>query len=107
MGLNLNLIMKALRDKDIVFNNKSDTLEDIARTNNITPMEIYKIIRVHKLPDPDTDNRPLTAQNIEAKYSGTGLGRKTLAEICREVGVDLQEALNKLENAGIKATGDV
>ena len=81
-------------------------MEDIARRNNTTPMAIYGIMRSYTLPVSTRDAELSSAEDIEAKFSGKGLGRKTLAEVCRESGVDLQVALDRLSRAGISAKGE-
>lgn len=104
MGLDINAVVRALEEKQVKFTGKKDSLENIARANGKTPMEIYEIIRVYKLPESE-QTKPLTVEDIEAKYAGTGLGRKTLEEVCGEIGIDLQSVLNKLNAVGIQAAG--
>ncbi|MCW8928943.1 MAG: DUF4405 domain-containing protein [Gammaproteobacteria bacterium] len=105
MGLDINKVMKALHDKEIQFTGKKDSLDAIARKNNTTPMSIYEIIRVHQLPRLPKETGELSPEEIEAKFSGTGLGRKTIEEICLEVGIDLDVALERLSKADISASG--
>ena len=45
----------------------------------------------------------LSPEEIEAKYSGTGLGRKSLEEICQEIDIGVELGLEKLSAAGISA----
>jgi len=48
----------------------------------------------------------LSPEEIEAKFSGAGLGRKNVSKICLEIGVDLKIGLGRLSKAGISARGD-
>ena len=106
MGFDINEVMKTLKAKGIQFKGKKDTLENIARKNNTTPMSIYEIIQLHKSPVLQKNSGELSPEEIEAKFSGTGLGRKNVAEICLEIGVDLEIGLGRLSKAGISAIGD-
>lgn len=106
MGFDIKKVTKELKAKDIQFTGKNDTLENISRKNNITPMSIYEIIRVHQLPVSEQDTGLSSPEEIEERFSGTGLGRKSLAEICIESGIDLEVALDRLSKAGISASGE-
>ena len=106
MNLDLDKVMSELAENNIRFTGKKDTLENISRRNNTTPMHVYGMINKHKLSDSMEDQVQLSPESIEAKYSGTGLGRKSLSKICLEVGIDLQVGLDRLSKAGISADGD-
>lgn len=107
MGLDVDAGLAALRGAGIQFNGSSDRLEDVARRNQITPMEVYELLLPHKkVMVPRLKKEPLTAAEIEAKYSGTGLGRKTVAEVSKEIGTPLQSSLSMLKAAGIEAKAE-
>ncbi len=106
MDFDINKVTTALDAKGIEFTGIKDTLDNIARNNNTTPMAIYEIIRVNKLPLEQKNNELLSFDVLEAKFSGTGLGRKTFAEICREIGIDLEVGIDRLSKAGISASGE-
>lgn len=106
MNFDLNKVMQELQTHGIKFSGKKDTLENIARANNTTPMAVYGLINKHVKEDHPLPLKTLTPEDIEARYSGTGLGRKTLAEICQQTGIDLQAGLNNLSQAGIIAAGE-
>lgn len=105
MHLDLDKAMQELNANQVRFDSKKDSLDKIARANNTTPMVIYGYIRKHELK-PTIATRQLTPDEIEAKYSGTGLGRKNLAEICQTVGIDLSVGLARLAKADISATAE-
>ena len=104
MNFDLDKVLQELAQQNIEFTGKRDTLEKIARRNNTTPMALYGLINRHRLPEPEVVVSSLTPEEIEARYSGTGLGRKSIAELCETVGIDLQQSLAKLSRAGIDAT---
>ncbi|MEJ2456236.1 MAG: DUF4405 domain-containing protein [Candidatus Thiodiazotropha sp.] len=105
MDLDLEQAMNALRSQGIAFESQRDSLEKIARANRTTPMALYALIRQRQQP-PTVAHGPMSPDEIEAKYAGTGLGRKRVAEICRTVGIDLDQGLAKLAAAGIEASGE-
>jgi len=106
MGLDIDRVTQALDAEGIQFTGKKDTLEDIARQNNTTPVSIYEIMRTHELPVSQQRTGLSSREDIEVKFSRTGLGRKTLADICRESGVDPEVGLDRLSRAGISASGE-
>ncbi|MDI6800672.1 MAG: hypothetical protein QMD01_01250 [Thermodesulfovibrionales bacterium] len=44
-----------------------------------------------------------TPELVDEKFAGTGVGRKTLAQICEENNIDLNLAKKKLSENGISA----
>lgn len=105
MQLDLELALSELEKKGIRFAGKQDSLESIARKNHTTPMAIYALIRKHEKKQK-VDLASMSPEDIEATYAGTGLGRKTLTELSKEIGFDLDEALRKLKQHGIVADRD-
>lgn len=103
MNIDLEKAIQELENSGISFTGKSDTLEHIGRANQTTPMHIYGIIQTHTISTVAVDGQSLSAEEIEARYSGTGLGRKSLEEICLELGIPLETGLGKLSKAGISA----
>ncbi len=102
MDLDLPRALEALRENRIRFDSERDSLEWIARENGTTPMALYGIIRGVDRPSAGAAES-LSPEAIEAKYAGTGLGRKRLDEICRTLGIDPDLGLQRLAAAGIEA----
>ena len=93
-------VNEQLSIKENLFDNSHVT--PAARANDTTPMAIYGLIRVAEKPaEPLGSN--LTAEEVEARFSGTGLGRKTLGELCAELKLDPAQAAASLQRAGIEA----
>ena len=95
-----------LEAEGITHEGKKDTLASIAQRNDTTPMAIYQVVKQYKLAEPALENTAMSAEDIEARLSGTGLGRKSVSLFCEENGIDLQFALDKLARAGIEAGPD-
>ena len=103
MNFDLEQAQAGLRAESIAFEGKKDTLNDIALRNHTTPMAIYEIIKQYRIEETADDVAVLTPDALEARLSGTGLGRKSIEEICSENGIDLATGLERLGGAGISA----
>ncbi len=68
-------------------------------------MEIYKMIKKYEKKE-DLKNIVYTPELVEEKFSGTGIGKKTLKQICEENEIELNFAIDKLKIKGIKGDGE-
>jgi hypothetical protein len=105
MDLDLDRALDELRANDIAFDGPRDTLEAIARRNAMTPMAVYGLIGRHAKV-ADAPSTPMTAAEIEARYMGTGLGRKAVSALCQTADLELAACLERLSDAGISAAAD-
>jgi hypothetical protein len=103
MDLDLPSAMAALRAEGFRFDSEQDSLEKIARANGTTPMDIYGVMHRFEIPGEPAALMELTPEDVEARYAGSGLGRKRLAELLEQVGLDQATALHRLAAAGIAA----
>lgn len=67
---------------------KMQTIEEIARHNEIAPAEIYKALQVN---------------SSSGTGAGAGWGRMTLQQVCDENNVDVDQAIERLHEKGITA----
>lgn len=106
MGLDLERGIAELRAQGIRFNDKRDKLEQIARENGVTPMDLYQLLIKHKKTAGTDEESPqkMSAEEVEVLYSGTGVGRKSVSDACDLVGVALEQCLLRLNRSGIEAT---
>lgn len=96
MGFDLQDAMQALKTKG--FGNKvapETPLLELAEANDATPQQVYEAIRGVLAPDPFAALPPSPPE---------GTGKMTLADICTSYGLPLDEALDRLSGASIKAT---
>jgi hypothetical protein len=93
--------MQALQKAGIRFEGTQQSLEKIALANNTTPMAVYAVIRPHMERPEKLQLGDLSPEELEAHFAGTGLGRKSLAEVCQEVGVETTVAIQRLAEQGI------
>jgi len=108
-GLDLNAVMKGLVDHHIQAN-ADMTLKEIGIQNSRGPQEIYELIKKISETKPEgprthTD-RTLTGDKTPTRGVPSGLGRKTVAEVCQSIGIGQTEALKKLAAKGIIAGAD-
>jgi hypothetical protein len=88
----LEEMLDALKSKGYRVKDPEQTLGDIAKENNTSPSRLYEAAKSGGLK-PDA---PKTIQ-------GSGMGRKTIEQICSEKGLSVEEALGRLRDKGIKA----
>jgi predicted transcriptional regulator len=92
LGIPLSKAEKILQNEGIKFN-ESQTLKEIAKLNNTTPVAIYEKIK--------------NLQKNEMTFvPGSGIGRMTLEEFCKKYNINLKKALNILKRKGINAKKD-
>jgi hypothetical protein len=103
MGLDLGQSLSRLWDAGLVFNGPQDSLQQIALGNDTTPMAVYGLIRGAKQQGEPVIG-PLTPKDVEAWLGGSGLGRKTLGQICAAAGLEESIALRRLNKLGISAS---
>lgn len=80
-----------LKQNSIAFG-PEEPLVDIAANNKVSPQDIYKIITGSREVKTDT-----------SMLQGSGMGRKTLSQVCELYRLDVDTVMMKLETKGIKA----
>lgn len=91
-GYELQRVLKTLHEHNITAKD-SQTLEEIASQEQKTAKYLFGLIQ-----------NSLGASTSQKKISG--LGRKTFAQIAKEIDINLEQFLKELENMGIKADED-
>jgi hypothetical protein len=109
LGLDLDQGIAALSAQGVKVDGPTDSLEHIARVNDTTPMALFAVFGSQKTPDATplgNESEMLTPEAVEARYAGSGLGRKTLKTIFDEIGMDAAFGLSRLDSVGIRAQVD-
>ncbi len=106
LDIDLPPALAALREQGVRFESERESLETIARANDTTPMKLYAVIQQFRASPSPPSATGMTPDAIEARYAGTGLGRKTLGAVLEEIELDEATALERLEKAGIAASAD-
>lgn len=106
MGLDLEQSVAALKRKGFSFNGPQDSLEKIAIANGTTPMAVYEVIRPYEMQPEPVPLSGMTVEEVENRYAGTGLGRKTLAEICEKIELTVSSCAARLSAKGYQVGSD-
>ncbi len=99
-GLDLQKAMAALEARGIRFKGPGQTLREIAAENGLTPQQVYGVMKKAGEKKASAGGAGMPAE------PPAGIGRKSLAEICRSYGRDLETVRRALAKAGIAAGGD-
>ena len=95
-NIDLNKALNVLKELNIKAT-QNETLKEIAKKNNLTPVEIYYYI---KNLQPKNNNFDVN------KLMGSGIGRMSLDEFCKKYNVSLNDAINNLKQNKIKFQTD-
>jgi hypothetical protein len=82
------------------------TLEEIGLENKLSPLAIYRMIKKFEVQEVVQAPAAFTVESVEETFAGTGIGNKTLAEICAKVGLDPGPVKARLEAKGLKVEDD-
>ncbi|MEA1979626.1 MAG: DUF4405 domain-containing protein [candidate division Zixibacteria bacterium] len=101
MEIDIGEATQELKANGLVFESAEETLEDISKNNNTSPMNIYLLIKKFE-PAPEPEKLDTyTPESIEIEFSGTGYGNKTIGSICEQLGLDTSLAITRLTMANI------
>lgn len=96
LGLDVNMALSALREAGFDPSIDENTLiQDIARSRGVSPQHVYDIIRARQGGDPFA---------LMPVQPPEGTGKLTVTAVCTTYGLELEEVLARLKNAGIDAT---
>lgn len=107
MNMDVEAAMTELRAKGLAFDGPRQSLGEIAKTNGVSAMDVYMLIKKFETAPEPVNVAEYTPEKIEEMFSGRGVGRKTLAEFCAEIGFPVDEALARLKAAGAEVTADL
>jgi len=106
MDIDLNSAFKSLRSAGINVVSAEDSLEKIAKENNTSPMKLFRIIKPEGNAGNEIQGSFHTAEMIEERFAGTGIGNKTLEQVCVQLGLDCTAARNRLAEKGMEIQED-
>lgn len=81
-------------------------LVDLARANKVSPLEIYRLIRKFEVAAEVKLPATLTPEAVEETFAGSGIGNKSIPDICAKLGLDPKTVLARLAKKGIKADSE-
>lgn len=101
-NIDLDEALKELDANNIQVKDPDDTLREIAGQNSLAPVDVYRAIKSLE-PLQDDPGRPgFTSEAVEQPHAGSGIGRKSLDEVCLETGADPETARKRLASRGIE-----
>ncbi|MBU0550559.1 hypothetical protein KKF91_04200 [Myxococcota bacterium] len=90
----------------------TDTVLDLARAHQISPMALYAHIEplsgaaTRGASAPQSSPKVYQALDVEAEFAGTGIGNQTLEGIARSTGHSLAQIKARLAAAGLEVAED-
>ena len=103
MGLDLDRSIDLLRDAGIEVTEDKEMVQDIAKRSGNTPQQIYDIIKpAGTLPaTPGTDGHGDDGADKAMNPPKSGMGKKTITELCEEIGQDCDMIIAGLKQRGM------
>ena len=83
--------------------NSDDSLSKIARDNRTSPVNVYILIKKFEAAPAGVQKAAYTVEMVDERFAGKGMGKKKLAEVCAEIGVDLKQARERLAKSQVQA----
>lgn len=98
MGWNLDESLERLKQNEIQVEGPNQTLLSIARLNRLSPRHVYDAMKpaVVSIPGAELPDSP-----------PPGIGRRPLADICQEYGINLPTLMRKLGEHKISASAEL
>jgi hypothetical protein len=90
-GLDVAEAVEKLKAAELKGVSAEATLADIAEANGMTPQQVYSLIS------------PATVEGGMPATPGSGLGKRTVSEICESAGLDAAAMIKSLKSVGIEA----
>jgi hypothetical protein len=105
VNIDLSKAEMELKANGITFNSVNEKLKGIALNNNITPMDIYVVIKKFEKKIAK-EGVKFTPELVEEKFAGTGIGQKALSWLIEDIGINPELARQRLLKSNIKASDD-
>ncbi len=105
-NIDLDEAMEALRRSGFAVADGSESLGRIGAAAHTSAMAVYAVLKPLEKRPAGPAQASYTAEQVEQQFEGTGVGRKTVAEMCGTAGVDLAMALERLAARGFASAPD-
>jgi hypothetical protein len=116
LGLDLDKSRELLAAAGIEISDDQEMIQTIAARHKMSPQEVYDIIkpaRIQAEVEPEAGATPIALEATEeilvdaASAPNSGMGRKTIAQICEELGTDCGLMITDLAKMGINARAEI
>lgn len=101
VDLDLNKSIERLQQAGIHVENDSQTINDIATQNNITPKHVYEIM------SPASQSKTPSKRSAVPNLPPPGFGNKKLSQVCVDFGLNLSNIQTILAKQGINSTPEM
>jgi hypothetical protein len=103
----LDKALAQLQARGIKVGDQKDSVAKIAKRNGQSPLQLYVVIKpLEGNAVAQQTAAALTPQQVEEKYAGSGIGRKTLAEVTESMNLDKAKVSQRLAGLNIDAKVD-
>jgi hypothetical protein len=102
VNIDFDKAMGELKERGIKVSSGEESLDKIAKSNKTSPMALYAMIKKFERTPAVEQKSGYTPEAVEEEFSGKGVGRKTLVELCQELGVDINQAREALRKNNIE-----
>lgn len=111
MGIDGKKAVSVLKAKGLTGVDPQVRIIDLARANRMTPMAVFALIKhlepaASAAPVAAGQGKTYTADEIEDKFAGTGIGSKTLPQVAAMAGQSADAVKARLDKAGLKMAPD-
>ena len=108
MGLDLNRSMELLQAAGIEVADDQEMMQDIAKRSGNTPQQIYDIINQAGVSSPaaGADSHSETGADSGMNPPKSGMGKKTITQLCEEIGQDCDMIIDGLKKRGMTIDPD-
>lgn len=89
LNIPLEKFQQQMNQQGWKFDPATDKIIDIAQRNGISPAKIYNLLQ---------------ASDHQQGQGSSGWGRKSLAQVCDELNIDIDDAIKKLTSQGVMAS---
>lgn len=105
LDIPLDKAYKELATRGVRFLGVYESLSDIARANRKSPMDLYMMIQKYE-PLKDVTQTVYTAELVDEKFGGVGLGRRSLPWVVQDLGLSPMSVKARLAARGMRISDD-
>lgn len=106
-NIDIGQAMTALRQKGFKVADETESLGRIGAASGSSAMAVYAVLKPLEQAPAKAVAKAYTPEQVERQFEGTGVGRKTVAEMCQQTGIGLPLALERLAARSINATSEL
>jgi len=106
-GLDADKALELMQAAGLKVESTKETLKNIAANNKLTPQQVYEIIKPAR-PEGDVAAAEAPAAPVAVSFPDhpkPGFGKKSLEEVCVELGINIDLIVKGLKGLGIDCSG--